>query len=146
MIARQSKQELLAQGEVVAAPLVAVSPADRACTDQNFELPTGLYVAMAAMFTGFVAVLALVLRGGHLAVAFGAIFAFVGVYFGVPFLFPKMAGQDRSKALSWDEFSDREIMTATGHSTARDAAILVLLLPSLIFCFALAVAVLWVLS
>ena len=71
MIARQSKQELLAQGEVVAAPLVAGSTADRACTDQNFELPTGLYVAMAAMFTGFVAVLALVLRGGHLAVAFG---------------------------------------------------------------------------
>ncbi len=64
----------------------------------------------------------------------------------MPWLFPKMAGQDRSKALSWDEFSDRGIMTATGHSTARDAAILVLLLPSLIFCFGLAVAVLWTLS
>ena len=146
MIARQSKQELLAQGEVVAAPVIAPPLTERACTDQNFELPTGLYVAMAAMFTGFVAVLALVLRGGHLAVAFGAIFAFIGVYFGVPFLFPKMAGSSRSKPLSWDEFSDRGIVTATGHSTGRDAAILVLLLPSLIFCFGLAVAVLWTLS
>ena len=146
MIARQSKQELLAQGEVVAAPVVTAIPAQRACTDQNFELPTGLYVAMAVMFTGFVAVLALVLHGGHLAVAFGAIFAFIGIYFGVPFLFPKMSGSSGAKALSWDEFTDRGIATATGHSTAREAAVLVLLLPSLIFCFGLAVAVLWTLS
>jgi len=146
MIARQSKQELLAQGEVVAAPVVTAIPAQRACTDQNFELPTGLYVAMAVMFTGFVAVLALVLHGGHLAIAFGAIFAFIGVYFGVPFLFPKMAGSSGAKALSWGEFTDCGITTATGHSTAREAAVLVLLLPSLIFCFGLAVAVLWTLS
>jgi len=145
MIARQSKQELLAQGEVVAAPVVAAISGQRACTDQNFGLPTGLYVAMVAMFAGFVAALALVLHGGHLVVAF-AIFAFIGIYFGVPFLFPKMAGSSGAKALSWDEFTDRGITTATGHSTAREAAVLVLLLPSLIFCFGLAVAVLWTLS
>jgi len=145
MIARQSKQELLAQGEVVAAPVVAAISGQRACTDQNFGLPTGLYVAMVAMFAGFVAALALVLHGGHLVVAF-AIFAFIGIYFGVPFLFPKMAGSGGAKALSWDEFTDRGITTATGHSTAREAAVLVLLLPSLIFCFGLAVAVLWTLS
>ena len=137
MVGRQSKQELLAQGEVVAAPV------QRACTDQTFELPGGLYAAMAAMFTGFVAVLAMVLHGGHLVVAFGVIFAFITAYFGVPWIFPRTAGK---KALSWDEFSERGIMTATGHSTAREAAILVLLLPALIFCFGLSVAVLWTLS
>ena len=69
---------------------------------------------MAAMFTGFVAVLALVLRGGHMAVAFGVIFAFVGVYFAVPCLFPKMAGEDRSEGAelgrvqrSWNHDGDR---------------------------------------
>jgi len=146
MIARQSKQELLAHGEVVAAPLATAVSMQRACTDQNFGLPTGLYVAMVAMFAGFVGALALVLHGGHLAVAFGAIFAFIGIYFGVPFLFPKMAGSSGAKAPSWDEFSDRGIVTATGHTNAREAAILVLLLPSLIFCFGLAVAILWALS
>jgi hypothetical protein len=137
MVGRQSKQELLAQGEIVAAP------AERACTDQTFELPAGLYAAMAVLFTGFVGVLAMILHGGHLAVAFGVIFAFIAAYFSVPWIFPRVAGK---KALSWDEFSDRGIMTATGHSTAHDAAILVLLLPSLIFCFGLAVAILWTLS
>jgi len=137
MVGRQSKQELLAQGEVVAAPV------ERACTDQTFELPGGVYVAMAALFTGFVAVLAMVLHGGHLVVAFGAIFAFIAAYFAVPWMFPRTAGK---KGLSWYEFSDRGIMTATGHSTATEATILVLLLPALIFCFGLAVAILWTLS
>lgn len=137
MVGRQSKQELLAQNEIVAAP------AERACTDQSFELPAGLYAAMALFFTGFVGVLAAVLHGGHLVVAFGAIFAFIAAYFTVPWIFPRVAGK---KPLSWGEFSDRGIRTATGHSTAREATILVLLLPSLIFCFGLAVAILWTLS
>lgn len=137
MVGRQSKQELLAQGEIVAAPV------ERACTDQTFELPAGLYGAMAVFFVGFVGILAAVLHGGHLAVAFGAIFAFIGAYFTVPWMFPRTAGK---KPLSWDEFSDRGIMTATGHCTAREATVLVLLLPALIFCFGLAVAVLWTLS
>ena len=137
MVGRQSRQELLAQGEIVAAPVA------RACTDQTFELPGGLYAAMALFFTGFVAVLAMVLHGGHLVVAFGVIFAFITAYFGVPWMFPRTAAK---KGLSWDEFSDRGIMTATGHTSAREAAILVLLLPSLIFCFGLAVAILWALS
>ncbi len=35
MVGRRSKQELLAQGELVAPPI------ERACTDQTFELPGG---------------------------------------------------------------------------------------------------------
>jgi hypothetical protein len=139
MVGRQSKQELLAKGEVVAAP------AERACTDQTFELPTGLYAAMAVFFTGFVGVLALVLHGGHLAVAFAVIFAFIAAYFSIPWIFPGMASDSRNKPMSWDEFRERGIVTATGHSTAREATILLLLLPSLIFCFGLAVAILWAL-
>jgi hypothetical protein len=140
MVGRQSKQELLAKGEVVAAP------AHSACTDQTFELPIGLYAAMAVFFSGFVGVLAAVFHGGHLAVAFAVIFAFIAAYFSIPWIFPGMASDSRNKAMSWDEFSDRGIVTATGHSTAREATILVLLLPALIFCFGLAIAILWALS
>lgn len=137
MVGRQLKQELVAHGEVVAAPV------ERACTDQTFELPAGLYGAMVAFFTGFVGVLAAVLHGGHLAVAFGVIFAFLAAYFMIPWTFPRVAGK---KPLSWDEFSEHGIMTATGHSTAGEAAVLVLMLPALIFCFGLAVAILWTMS
>ena len=74
-----------------------------------------------------------------MAVASGVIFAFIGAFFAVPALFPAIAPQG-SKALRWFEFSHRGIATATGRATAGEAAILVLLLPFLILCFAIAVA------
>jgi len=134
MIGRQTREQLLAQGEIVS------SPRERACSDQSFELPTGIYMAMAAMFTGFVAVLALAFRGGRMAIVVGVIFAFIAAFFAVPSMFPGVAADFRqTRALSWFEFSDRGIETATGHSSARAATILVLVLPFLILCFGIAV-------
>jgi hypothetical protein len=48
--------------------------------------------------------------------------------------------ESRTKALSWSRFMQRGIKTATGRTSAKDATILVLLLPFLILCFAVAVA------
>ena len=67
MTGRQTHEQLLSQGEIVSAP------ADRACRDQSFELPAPIYIAMATMFAGFVAVLGLAFRGGHMAVVVGVI-------------------------------------------------------------------------
>lgn len=128
---------VLAAREEIVAP-----PAPRACNDQTFELPRGIYVAMIAMFTGFFAVMALAFRGGHMEVAFGAIFAFVGIFFAIPVLFPRLAkGSGSAKALSWYEFGRFGIKTATGHATAAEATTLILLLPFLILCFAFAIAI-----
>jgi hypothetical protein len=135
MSGRHIQQQLLERGEVVAAP------SQRACHDQTFELPVGIYIAMASMFTGFVAVLSFAFRGGHMAVVYGVIFAFIAAFFAIPAVFPAMAGDSgRSRALSWFDFRDRGIAMATGHAPAREAAILVLLLPFLILCFGVAVA------
>jgi hypothetical protein len=135
MVGRQTREQLLAQGEIVSAPAL------RACTDQTFELPAVIYVAMASMFTGFVAVLGFTFRGGHMAVVVGVIFAFIAAFFAVPAMFPGVASATVSrKALSWTEFSGRGVVTATGHASAREATVLVLLLPFLIMCFGIAVA------
>ena len=134
MADRQTKEQLFARGEVVAAP------GDRACMDQCFELPAGIYVAMISMFTGFIAVLGLAFRGGHMEVVVGVILAFIAAFFAIPTIFPAVAGdKSTKKALSWFEFRTRGIQTATGHSTAREATVLVLLLPFLILCFGIAV-------
>lgn len=134
MTTRQTPDVLVARDEIVAPP------AQRACVDQTFELPGRLYVAMALMFAGFVAVLAFAFRG-HMAVSFGVIFAFLTAFFAIPAIFPRMAPEEsRAKALSWAMFNYKGIATATGRTSARDATILVLLLPSLIFCFGIAVA------
>jgi len=133
MTTRVKAEVLVARNEIVAAP------AERACTDQSFELPTGLYVAMAALFAGFIGVLSLAFRGGHMAVVYGVIFAFIAAFFAIPAMFPGMASEQK-KALSWARFRMKGIQTATGHTSATDATALVLLLPLLIFCFCMAIA------
>lgn len=136
MTNRLKSEALIRSDEIVEAPVA------RACDDQSFELPSGVYVAMAALFAGFIGVLSLALRGGQLALVYAVIFAFIAAFFAVPAIFPAMA-PSRKKALSWADFKSRGIETATGRSSAREATILVLLLPALIFCFGIAIAVSW---
>lgn len=66
MTTRLKPEVLIARDEIVAPPVA------RACDDQCFELPGGLYVAMVFLFAGFIAVLSLAFRGGHMAVSYGA--------------------------------------------------------------------------
>ena len=133
MTTRVKPEVLITRDEIVAAP------AERACTDQSFELPTGLYVAMATLFTGFIGVLGLAFRGGHMAVVYGVIFVFIAAFFAIPAMFPSMA-PNRKQALSWTVFRMRGIQTATARASATEATTLVLLLPFLVFCFGMAVA------
>ena len=51
MTARVKFEFLIRAGEIFVAPVA------RACNDQSFQLPSGLYVAMAAFFAGFIGVL-----------------------------------------------------------------------------------------
>jgi len=133
MTTRVTPEVLIARDEIVAAPV------PRACDDQSFELPSGLYVAMAAMFAGFIAVLGLGFGGAHMTVVYGVIFVFIAAFFGIPAISPAMAPGGK-KAMRWSSFRIRGIQTATGRSTAGEAAVLVLLLPFLILWFGMAVA------
>lgn len=117
---------------------IVPAPATRACEDHSFELPTGLYVAMAALLFGFLAVLAVGLASPGLVVPMGINFIFLTAFFTVPAIFVRTS-HDGSKASNWTRFLDRGIETATGHCAGRDAAVLMLLLPAFIFCWALAV-------
>ncbi len=136
MTRRLDHAELLVRQEIVAPP----SP--RACTDRGFELPTGLYVAMAAMFLGFVGVLSFAFRNPGMAVPFGICVVFIAAFFTVPTLMVRTKSQDASTpALSWSRFMEDGIATATGRTAGTDATVLVLLLPFLILCWAISVAV-----
>jgi hypothetical protein len=106
--------------------------------DHGFELPPAVFRAMAALFFGFLAVLTVGLAEPQLVVPMGVNFAFLTAFFAVPALF---AGQTRgeSRSLRWSEFMRRGIQTATGHSTGGEAVVLILVLPALIFFWALAI-------
>ncbi|HET6536118.1 MAG TPA: hypothetical protein VFG41_08045 [Sphingomicrobium sp.] len=129
---RQTSETLVAREEIVDSP-----PA-RACIDQSFELPTGIFIGMAAMFTGTVAVLSLAMHG-HMGVSFAVIFAFLAAFFVIPAIFVGSA-PDSSGSIGWSEFLRKGIKTESGHSSGRSAALLVLMLPFLIFCFAITIA------
>lgn len=114
------------------------APAQRACEDHSFELPTGLYVAMAGLLFGFLAVLAIGLSSPGLAVPMAINFIFLTAFFAVPAIFVRTS-HDGSRASSWNRFLDCGIETGTGHCAGKDAAVLMLLLPAFIFCWALAI-------
>jgi hypothetical protein len=135
MTRRIDHQELLADARIVPAPVIAEP---RACTDHSFELPTGIYVAMGLCFAGFAVVLATAFQA-RMAVSYGIVFAFIAAFFAVPAVFVRTSPGE-TKALDWFTFRNEGIMTATGRTGAAEAATLVLTLPFLILCWAIAVA------
>lgn len=136
MSIRQLPEVLLAREEIVSAPV------SRGCTDQCFELPSALYVVTGSLFLGFVSVLAIAFANPEMAVPFGVIVAFLIAFFAVPTIFVRAAPPENgSRSLHWSEFIENGLAIEHGRCSGRDAATLVLLLPTLIFCFALAIAV-----
>lgn len=132
MTHRIERAKLLSREEVVS------SPAQRASQDHGFELPPVLYRAMAALFFGFLAVLWIGLAEPHLIVPMGVNFVFLTAFFAVPASLVGVSGEE-GRALRWSEFMRKGIQTATGHSSGYDAAVLILILPALIFFWALAI-------
>ena len=136
MTSRLHQQQLLARSEIVAPPAALEG---RACEDHNFGLPSRIYVTMGLLFAGAIGVLATSFRTNML-VSYGAIFAFLAAFFAVPILFVKTSGDNGSSALSWHRFRLFGIETATGHTRAGEATVLVLMLPFFVFCFGLAIS------
>ena len=133
----------LYQPDILAARAdIVAPPPQRACEDHNWGLPNGIYAAMAICFAGAITVLALSFHSG-MAVSFGVIFFFLAAFFAVPAIFVRTSrGRGgNTKALGWYEFMDRGIVTATGRTRGGEAATLVLMLPVLILCWAIAVAI-----
>ena len=134
MTRRVNEAELFTHAQIVAAP----SP--RACTDQSFELPSSIYAATAALFLGFVGVLSFAFMSPIMAIVFGVCVSFIAAFFAIPAIFVHSA-KEGPAPLSWTRFADRGVDTATGRTSATEATVLVLLLPFLILCWAIAVAV-----
>ena len=135
MTRRFDQAQLLVREEIVD------SPAQRACNDQSFELPQGIYAGMAALLFGFIAVMAIGFSDSELVVPMAVNFAFLTAFFAVPAIFVGAAQSGSSRALKWAEFRHKGIATATGPSSAVEATVLTLLLPLLIFCWGIAVLV-----
>ena len=136
MSVRHQSASLVARDEIVAPP----SP--RSCEDRTFELPPVLHVATALLFLGFVSILSFAFRAPAMAVPFGIFVIFIVAFFTVPAMWVRMKPEENhSTALRWSELGNAGIGTPDGRTSGREAAILVLLLPFVILCWAIAIAV-----
>ena len=122
----------------IVAPHVSALPV--AHPPRTFEMPPILYALTIAAYLGFVAILATAFATHELIVPVAIIAVLIVAGFGVPALWARMQPDTAARALSWGQFRQRGIMTHTGRINAGDAAIQVLILPTLILLWAVAVA------
>lgn len=132
MVEQLTREKLAGQADIrIEAPRVA------APTDRTFELPTGLYVATVALFLGFITVLSVGFAHPEMIIPFAIFTLFIVAGFGVPAIWTRQAPETKSRPKTWTRFRQEGIMTAYGRTNARDAAVQVLILPTLIFVWGL---------
>lgn len=108
-------------------------------TDRTFALPNGLYVATIGCYLGFIALMAATFAHLELAIPLAIIALFILGFFGLPLIWTRLAPATSSKASTWGGFRQDGIATGSGHTTARDASVQVLILPILIFVWGIVV-------
>ncbi|MFT4026202.1 MAG: hypothetical protein QM676_05310 [Novosphingobium sp.] len=125
---------------IVPAP-AAAAPQARDEIDRTFELPTGLYVATAGLYLGFVGIMAATFGNAGLAIPLAIFALFIAAAFGTPALWARMSPAKSRGALTYGALKNRGIMTATGRLGAGAATAQVLVLPVLIFFWGIAIAI-----
>lgn len=125
----------------VIVPAPAAATQVRAEIDRTFELPTGLYVATAGLYLGFIGVMAATFGNAGLAIPLVIFAFFIVAAFGTPALWAWMNPAKTRGALTYGQLRNRGIVTATGRLGAGAAAAQVLVLPILIFAWGVAIAV-----
>ena len=107
--------------------------------DRTFELPRGLYIATVGCYLAFLATTALAFSAPQLILPMVMFVFFIFAGFGIPTLWAKLSPQNPVKAKSWAKFQRDGITSLTGHNTAAEATVQVLILPVLIVVWGLAV-------
>lgn len=135
MSVRHHSTVLLQRDEVVAPPI------PRACDDRTFGLPPVLHALTVTLFLGFVTMLATTFST-NMGVNYVVFVAIIGAAFAVPAMWARMKREENhSHALTMSDLMDRGFATATGRVDGKEACILVLLLPFMIFSWSVAIAI-----
>lgn len=133
--------DLIARGEARVVDHPADAPVRHQVeADRNFGLPTALYGTTIACYLGFLVIVGTAFANPVLALPLAIIVLLIAAFFGVPAIWTRLR-DNVSEPETMGEFETRGIMTNTGLLSARDATTQVLILPVLLVCWGLAVAV-----
>lgn len=134
-MAERVTRELVAEKAIVHPEAALLPPG---IVDRSFEMPTGLYAAVAALFLGFMAVTGIGFATRELILPLAVIVLFIFAFFGVPAIWVRMVPESRRPSMSWNRFRREGIATEFGRLTANEAMVQVLILPVLIFLWGIA--------
>ncbi len=109
--------------------------------DRSFELPPIAYGLTAACYFAFLGLMIAAVGNPGLIIPMAICAVFFVGFFGVPSIWVRMHPEDGKKAMTWGQFNQRGISTLTGRLGAGEAMAQVLVLPVLIVCWGLVIAV-----
>jgi hypothetical protein len=136
MAQKLNREAIAAQADVHAQmPAAAVAHE----VDRTFELPAALYAGTVACYLAFLGITAAAFSTPGLILPMAMFTFFIIAGFGVPTIWARMDPAKLAKAKGWTRFQRDGIKTLTGHNTAGEATVQVLILPALIVVWGLAV-------
>ena len=127
--------KLLTRDLIAEQAAIVDAPKARHETDRTFELPKGLYMATVALYLGFLAVMATGFSSPGLIIPMAIFALFMVAGFGIPAIWTKLAPNTPSKPMSFARLRREGIQTLTGKLAAKDAAVQMLILPGIVFCW-----------
>ena len=130
--------KLLTRELIAEQAAIVEAPRKRHEVDRTFELPKGLYAATVALYLGFLAVMATGMSSPGLIIPMAIFTVFIVAGFGIPAIWTKLAPKTASKQMSFAQLRRDGISTLTGRLPAKDAAVQMLILPAIIFCWGIA--------
>lgn len=128
-----TREQVAEQARIVEAPRAPTR------VDRTFELPKVLYGVTVALYAGFLAILAAGLSTPGLIIPMAICAIIITGGFGVPAIWAAMKPDSGQANMPWQRFAREGISTLTGRLPARDAAVQVLILPTLIFVWGIVV-------
>lgn len=134
MSKHHSTAELQRIATATAAPV-------RTRVDRSFGLPSGLYYGTVGLYVAFLGVLTLAFHNPELMLPMAVIVGSIVFGFGVNRTWAAMKPENDSKPATWGQFASSGVQTLSGHLTASEASIQVLMLPVLILFWGVSVAV-----
>lgn len=109
---------------------------------RSFELPGGIFGAMAAAYLSFIAAMGAAFGGGEMMpLLLGICLVYLAMYLGVPFVMASVDTGTASRLLAWGQLRQRGLMTAGGHMSAGSVLAQVLIVPACVAFFGMAVLV-----
>ncbi|MBX7492566.1 hypothetical protein K3163_05020 [Qipengyuania sp. 1NDW9] len=130
--------KLLTRELIAEQAAIVEAPRKRHEVDRTFELPKGLYAATVALYLGFLAIMATGMSSPGLIIPMAIFTVFIVAGFGIPAIWTRLAPQSASKQMSFAQLRRDGISTLTGRLPAKDAAVQMLILPAIIFCWGIA--------